>query len=509
MTAGSSANDRIVVVLDALTRRPAEHPWGVRELAEETGLSRSTVHRVLQGLTERDLAAQTASATYTGGPRLRVLLDRLHRTHPLLSTARPLAEELARTCDATILLSLYDPTRTTAFVALSEVPEGPVRYRLDPGSTIPLHAGAAGRAILAELGSDVLDRLDLVAHTPETVTNRAELEELLRRSHRDGVTFSTGQHVALAAGVAAPVHAPGLLGAVSVTRPRHETSEDDLERFAPLVREAAHRVGRLCAHDDGPSGAPDRRAGAAQEGRTATARFERLIAALATSAPLPTGGRALARLLHGNPATTSRLLETALATGLATTHEEHAVAGPQLLRWAAALVPLPSTGDLVSPALHALAHETGETIGLTEYDPETRTARMTTVVPGSKPIHYDLPAGAEVPLAAGAAGKAILAFLPEKAFDDLQLVEYTERTPLDRAGISKDLEQVRAYGRALGDGERIPDGFGIAVPYFAGCAVAGSITATVPRHRSKELDIEMLVRQLTATAREITQLLSP
>ena len=38
---------------------------GVRELAEAVGLSRSTVNRILQGLTERRLARVDANATYS------------------------------------------------------------------------------------------------------------------------------------------------------------------------------------------------------------------------------------------------------------------------------------------------------------------------------------------------------------------------------------------------------------------------------------------------------------
>lgn len=512
MSAGSAVNDRIVATLDALARRPPELPWGVRELAEDLGLSRSTVHRTLHALTERDLAAQTVNATYVCGPRMRVLADRLHRSHPLLGQAGPLAEELARACDATILLSLYEPVRREGFVALSAIPEGPVRYRLDPGTVIPLHAGAAGRAILTELGPDTLARLDLVAHTPDTVTDPAELERLLHQARQDGVTISIGQHVALAAGVATPFHAAGLLGAISATRPRHETRRADLERFAPLVRETALKVSSLTApaHQPTPeqSHAFPAGPGPTEDGGSATARIERLLSALTSSAPLPLGGRALARVLRGNPATAARLLDAALATGLATTHKEHAVAGPLLLRWAAALGPLRSIAPIVFPALQDLAQQTGETIGLAEYDAATRVARMTAVVPGSKPIHYDLPPGSEVPLAAGAAGKAILAFLPDDTLSDLPLVKYTDRTPLHRAAIKRDLAQVRDRGWALGDGERIPDGYGIAVPYFAQHTVAGSITATIPRHRADEIDIDTVRNQLSAAALSITHLLS-
>jgi DNA-binding IclR family transcriptional regulator len=513
MSSGSAANDRLIATLDALTRRTVDEPWGVRELAEETRLSRSTVHRVLQALAECDLATQTANATYTFGPRLRVLMGSVHRAHPLLSQARPLTEKLAATCDATILLALYEPGRTQAFVALAAVPDGPLRYRLDPGRSIPLHAGAAGRAILAELGPEVLDRLDLVTHTADTVTDRGELARLVQKSRQDGITISIGQHVALASGVAAPLRVAGLIGAISATRLRHETTTADLERFAVHVRDAIDEIGRLVGgvdpvaqHGTNPAPLAGRRG---VEGKASAAeRLEGLLTALAIGAPLPTGGRALARLLGGNPATTARLLDAAFATGLAITRDEHAVAGPLLLRWTASLGPLPSNRAIVEPVLRALAQDTGETVALTEYAPQTRSARMTSVVPGPKPVHYSLPTDTEIPLAAGAAGKAILAHLPEDTLAQLPMVKYTDNTPLERAHISKDLQRVRERGWAQGDGERIPDAFGIAVPYFIGHAVAGSVTVTVPRHQADQLDVDGLTRQLTDAAHTLTRLLS-
>ncbi|MFG3552348.1 IclR family transcriptional regulator [Streptomyces sp. NPDC047725] len=512
MSSGSAANDRLIATLDALTRRPLDEPWGVRELAEETGLSRSTVHRVLQALSDCDLAAQTANATYTFGPRLRVLMGSVHRTHPLLSQARPLAERLATTCDATILLSLYEPARTQAFVALAAIPDGPLRYRLDPGRIIPLHAGAAGRAILAELGPEIIDRLDLAAYTADTVTDRSELARMTEQSRRDGITISVGQHVALAAGVAAPIRATGFIGAISATRLRHETTTADLERFAVHIRNTISEISRLPGNADAVSQhdtSVPRLAGGDSAGKASAAdRFEGLLAALAAGAPLPAGGRALARLLGGNPATTARLLDAAFAAGLAIPEGEHALPGPLLLRWAASLGPLPSTRAIAEPVLHALAQETGETVALTEYIRQSNSARMTSVVPGTKPVHYSLPTDSEIPLPAGAAGKAILAHLPQGTLAQLPMIKYTEHTPLDRADIDTDLQQIRERGWALGDGERIPDAFGVAVPYFIDHAVAGSVTATVPRHQAEQVDIDALARKLADAAHSLTRLLS-
>jgi len=281
-----AGNDRIVATLNELACRPDGAPWGVRELAETLGGSRSTVNRILQGLTEQGLAARDANGNYTAGQRLRVLANRLLDRHPLLGSARSIIDTLARSCDATALLALYDPSAGRCFVAMVTMAPGPVRYNLGPGTVIPLHAGAAGRAILAELGIDAVDEAALTAFTEDTVTDRAGLERILADDLAAGYTISVGQHFALAAGVAAPFRFGGLLGAVSVTRPRFDTTDDDLRRFVPQVQDAARRLSAL------PLVGPDHSHEKDVESGSAAASSARLDRA---PEPGPEGGSAVAR----------------------------------------------------------------------------------------------------------------------------------------------------------------------------------------------------------------------
>ncbi len=72
----------------------------------------------------------------------------------------------------------------------------------------------------------------------------------------------------------------------------------------------------------------------------------------------------------------------------------------------------------------------------------------------------------------------------------------------------EQLTQIRARGWAIGDGERIPDAFGIAVPYFVDGNIAGSLTATMPRFRATHVDTDRIATVLTHFAQRITRLLS-
>ena len=107
------------------------------------------------------------------------------------------------------------------------------------------------------------------------------------------------------------------------------------------------------------------------------------------------------------------------------------------------------------------------------------------------------------------AGKAILAHLPKSNdWKPLELEQFTERTITTKSELAEQLPEIRARGWAVGDGERIPDAYGIAVPYFIDGTVAGSITATVPRFSATHIDTHKIAAALTQAAQHITQLFS-
>ena len=248
----------------------------------------------------------TPAGAYTVGPRLRVLTHALFRDSP-----RPRSEPgtssagSATACDATVMVALQSAQRATAFIALVHERPGPIRYHLIPGMTLPLHAGAAGRAILGAVGIDALDGDDeLQQFSAETITDRQLLlAELDKAGHARVSSPAPGSTSPSRPACAAPFRLDsGIVGAVSVTRSRYETTEADLLRFGPLVAAAAERKSPRRRPPTTPPGAgASTPAGATitdTPGGSALNRIERLIDALiAHPDGLPATGRELAQLV--------------------------------------------------------------------------------------------------------------------------------------------------------------------------------------------------------------------
>ncbi|MNE89546.1 Transcriptional regulator KdgR [compost metagenome] len=114
----------------------------------------------------------------------------------------------------------------------------------------------------------------------------------------------------------------------------------------------------------------------------------------------------------------------------------------------------------------------------------------------------------QVPLYAGAAGKAVLAFCDQKLVDSIELEKITEATITSREVLRAELKVIYERGWATGDGERVLGAFGLAVPIFADGKIRGSISATIPQYRKDERDLPTLTQLMREATQKIERLLS-
>lgn len=238
--------DRAVAILDAFT--PERSALGVSEIARITGLSRSTVHRLLATLRSHELVQQLpGSKQYALGPHLLRLAQIAFSTMNLKTIARGIMETLRNRCDETVgLHTRLDPTNRTV---LDQVESNqPLRRTYtEIGLPIPIYQGAPGKVLLAnspqELQEEVLaGRLE--AATPHTITDGDRLRHELERTRAEGYALSFEERVVGTSTVAVPIanHTGTVVAALSVSGPSTRLSRDRLLGFLPLCWEAAVEI---------------------------------------------------------------------------------------------------------------------------------------------------------------------------------------------------------------------------------------------------------------------------
>jgi DNA-binding IclR family transcriptional regulator len=146
----------------------------LRDVAEATGLPRSTVHRIVLALADEELVSwdPVRGKAEIGTGLVGLALGRGHR---LRDTVRPYLETLSRRVDETVDLVLL---RGDSVVFVDQVVARQLLVVSAMGAVLPAHATACGKALLSALPQDEVARLlpaQLEACTANTITDRAEL----------------------------------------------------------------------------------------------------------------------------------------------------------------------------------------------------------------------------------------------------------------------------------------------------------------------------------------------
>lgn len=480
--------------MDALVRRAGGEPWGVRELAAELSESRSTVNRILASLVQVGLASEIGLGKYSIGPRIDVLTKTLRDRSVLLGRSGALLSELADSSQCTALVSIYCPSSNGYFVAACREAKATLTFRPALGVVFPLKFGDIGRHFAAFIEAESLLRTER-DNTPEPDYSSCHDLGLLSEAE-----FPSSLSI-VTKGLA-----NGLIVSISVHSVNSASLDKNSQLDADLQRVAAEIDAAVESRMNIPRQAPKT---LIEETKSTVTRLERL---LLLACAFPDGLKrtlGLSEQLLCNEVTAKRLIQSGAQTGIVSLSDATLFPGSTLYRWASKIGSDPRNfADLTRPILSDLVQETGETIAFLVYDDASKKAEFLDVIQGWRPIQYKLQINVEVPLYAGAAGKAVLAFCGEELVDSIELIQITEATITSREVLKEELKVIHERGWATGEGERVLGAFGLAVPYFVDGKIRGSISATIPQYRKDERDLPLLQELMREATKRIGRLLS-
>ncbi|KTG07761.1 hypothetical protein AUR64_02665 [Haloprofundus marisrubri] len=230
-------------IVEALEQRGTA---GVTELAEEIGLSKSSVHKHLTTLESLDYVVRD-EGTYRLGFRFLGVGNRVRNRSELVSIAKPAIENLSRTAGSVTNLMVAEHGYGVYAYRAGEQFETS-SYLPPVGGRVYLHATAGGKAILSQFSDEevetVLDRRGLPSLTEKTITDEQALRRELRSVRDRGLAFERGEHLPSVQCVAAPVTASGRpVGAISVSGSIDQMSGKKLEEdLAGLVVSTANAI---------------------------------------------------------------------------------------------------------------------------------------------------------------------------------------------------------------------------------------------------------------------------
>jgi IclR family transcriptional regulator, acetate operon repressor len=247
--AGTQSIDRAARLLIHVVE--SEQPATVTELAQATGLPKSTASRLVgalerQGLVQRD----PGRGSVRPGPVLVRYAQREPDDQDLVELTAPVLDRIAAETGETVNLAVAAP------LGVEQLDQRDSRHFLGStnwvGRSVPFHCSASGKVFLAFESVPVPPQLERL--TAKTVVDQAELERQLEAVRERGFATAVDELETGLWAVGAPVAgATGVLAAISVSGPTTRLRRGLLEQIGRLiVREAAGLSARL--GNDGEEG---------------------------------------------------------------------------------------------------------------------------------------------------------------------------------------------------------------------------------------------------------------
>ncbi|CDM25175.1 Transcriptional regulator, IclR family [Castellaniella defragrans 65Phen] len=225
---------QVIARAAALLRVLEKHSEGMTltALAQQVGLARSTVQRIVDSLSDESLVF-----IGTSGGRIRLgpmLLSLAAATRfPVTELIRPILSAVADDTDETVALGVAEADHVVFVDRI--LARQRVTSIIEVGATLPLHCSASGKAILAALSPAELqaarETLTLEKYTARTMTTWPRLEKELAGIRAQGIAEDNEEHSEGISSLAIAFTVPGgtrCTLAITLPTPRYRDTKETL-----------------------------------------------------------------------------------------------------------------------------------------------------------------------------------------------------------------------------------------------------------------------------------------
>lgn len=243
------AVDRAVGILSLFSN--ARPLLGIKDISDEMGLPRPTVHGLVQSLVEnRLLIRDVKTRKYSLGLKIYELGTVLAGTIEVNRVGAAAAQRLCRETELMVRLSIWDDM--AVYPTINILPSAESVRLQQFGPKVPAYASASGKAILAfspeEFIQAYLEQVQFTVFTKNSVTNVRKLKSDLNAARKKGTAFDREEYMLGLACAASPImdYTGRPVAAISLSgRPEFLDAGDIDLKLALLQRTALEISGML------------------------------------------------------------------------------------------------------------------------------------------------------------------------------------------------------------------------------------------------------------------------
>jgi len=243
VTTPANASVKTLLVLEAVLTHDR-----FTDIVAATGLAKATVHRILQTLVDRQFVAVSTSGDYLPGSKVLSLAGQALQRIDISTIAQPYVDALVARVHCTVHVGVTNGDEIIYLIRSDS--DKPYRMPSRVGATIPLHATAMGKAVLATYSDDALDRFaaraGLPVWTKHTITNLEVLRAEVRQVAELGYARDREENVLGIGCVAAPIrdHTGNVNYGLSISTIMLDHTPEQIDAMADDAIQTANQISR-------------------------------------------------------------------------------------------------------------------------------------------------------------------------------------------------------------------------------------------------------------------------
>ena len=196
----------------------------IKDFVDLTGMTRNRVSRILGTLIHKGYVMESVeNGMYTTGPKLMALGNVFKENQNLVVVVKKVLKEIALKTGESASFYVREGKERVVLARVDGT--NAIRFSVAEGQRMDLHAGAAGKILLAYATESerniILTSVQLPELTSNTITNPSTLLKELQRIQVNGYAVSKGERNPDAFSLAAPVFERDdqLIGAIAIAGP--------------------------------------------------------------------------------------------------------------------------------------------------------------------------------------------------------------------------------------------------------------------------------------------------
>ena len=245
-SSGVQSVERSLDIIETLVTEP--HGMGISQISESTGMSKSTVHRLLSTLLERGYVTKTHDSSYKVGLKLIEAASVYLNSLELHTEARPYISRIAHDLGLTSHLGIIEGDQVVYIERMDMISSIQLYHQI--GLRVPAYTSSLGKCLLSAYSHEELELVmkdcTFQKFTDKTITSFEEFRKEMHEVRKKGWAIDDQESEEDHRCIGAPIfdYRGDIIAAVSASGSLSQLPDERIEAVAEYLKSTALEISR-------------------------------------------------------------------------------------------------------------------------------------------------------------------------------------------------------------------------------------------------------------------------